>query len=131
MKNTKELSGEVFASAIDYLPRLMDGLRLAVEHFKQEHDQEGYLILRDASEGLTWFNQVFIGLPVIIPQGENIEDIKDNWAAYLEALTNTLAAIEKRDTPTICQALENEIIPFVRVVYERINSLQTNAQFDQ
>lgn len=131
MENLKKLSSEIFESAIDYLPRLIDGLSRASGHFKNNENLEGFQILSDANEGLMWFNQVVLGLPVLLPQGEDATDIQSRWQAYIEALNNALDSIEKMDVLTVSQLLENEIVPFIRLVYEKISSLKQEVQYTQ
>lgn len=131
MDDTKELSGEVFASALEYLPRLIDGLTKAADHFKKNETSAGLQILHDANEGLMWFNQVVLGLPVILPQGENTADVKNNWQPYLDSLKGLLVSIEKVDAAALNQTLESEIIPFIRLIYGKISRLPKENPYAQ
>ncbi|MCG9967986.1 hypothetical protein L9W92_07940 [Pelotomaculum terephthalicicum JT] len=131
MDDIKELSDEIFDSAMDYLPRLIDGLSRASDHFKKNENLNGFQILSDANEGLTWFNEVVLGLPVILPQGDNVTDIKTSWQPYMEALNSILESIENKDTHSVGQLLENEIVPFIRLVFEKISNLKPGTQYTQ
>ncbi|OPX81361.1 MAG: hypothetical protein A4E52_02222 [Pelotomaculum sp. PtaB.Bin013] len=131
MKDIKVLSKEIFESAMDYLPRLLDGLSRTSQHFKENENLEGYQILHNANEGLMWFNQVVLGLPVILPQGESAIDIEKNWNNYINALNNMLSSIESRDTDAISKVLENDIVPYIKLVYEKIRSLRQGTEYTQ
>lgn len=131
MENNRELSAEIFDTAMEYLPRLISGLEQASGYLKKEEKAKGLQMLSEAGEGLMWFNQVVLGLPVILPQGENTTDIRDNWQPYSEALKNTVDHIENNNEAAIVKTLENEIIPFIRMVYGKIGNLQTDNQYPQ
>ena len=125
MEDNKILAEEIFETAIEYLPRLIGGLEQASGFFKRKEAAKGFQLLGDASEGLTWFNQVVLGLPVILPQGENISDVRDRWQPYMNALQSTLDFMEANNTEEIIKNLDNEIIPFIRMIYGKIGNLQT------
>jgi len=125
MEDNKTLSAEIFETAMEYLPVLINGLEQASGYLQRDEPAKGFQILGEASDGLMWFSQVVQGLPVILPQGENTTDIRDNWQPYSAALESTLALIEKNDTTALANTLENEIIPFIRMVYGKIGNLQT------
>ena len=131
MEDNKILAEEIFETAMEYLPRLIDGLEQAAGFFKRKESAKGYQLLSDASDGLTWFNQVVLGLPVILPQGENISDVREKWQPYLEALQSTLDHIEKNDPEAIIKNLDNEIIPFIRMIYGKIGNLKTENPYPQ
>ena len=131
MEENKILAEEIFETAIEYLPRLIDGLEQASGFFKRKEAAKGFHMLGEASEGLTWFNQVVLGLPVILPQGENISDVRDKWQPYMDALQKVLDYMEKNDTDAIIKNLDNEIIPFIRMIYGKIGNLQTENTYPQ
>ncbi|MDF9409152.1 hypothetical protein L7E55_12430 [Pelotomaculum isophthalicicum JI] len=131
MKNIKELSTEIFESAMEYLPRLLDGLYRASVHFKNNECLEGYAILHDANEGLMWFNEVVQGLPVLLPQEEDTNNITTNWQRYINALNSMLPLIEKRDASALSKTLEDEIIPFIKIFYEKISNLKQRTEYLQ
>ena len=127
----KKLSLEIFESATDYLPRLLEGLHEASGHFTNNEYLEGYRILYDANEGLMWFNEVVQGLPVLMPQGENTFDVEKKWRPYINALNNILSFIEKGEGEFIGRVLEDEIIPFIKFIYDVISGLKQSSDFSQ
>ena len=129
MEDNRVLSNEIFETAREYLPRLINGLEKASEHFKEEDNAAGLHLLSEAGDGLSWFNQVVLGLPVIIPQGENTADISENWVPYLDALKSTLGNIEKMDTAAIAFSLDQEIIPFIKVVHGKIINMTRHIPY--
>ena len=131
MEDNKNLSSEIFETAMEYLPRLIDGLEQASGYFKRKENAKGFQLLGEASDGLMWFNQVVLGLPVILPQGENITDVRDNWKPYTDALQNTLDFIEKNNADEVAKNLDNEIIPFIRMIYGKIGNLQNENPYTQ
>ncbi|OPX92794.1 MAG: hypothetical protein A4E53_00347 [Pelotomaculum sp. PtaB.Bin104] len=131
VQDIKELSAEIFESALDYLPRLVNGLLQASNHFKGNEYTEGYQILQEASEGLMWFSEVVHGLPLLLPQGESMIDITENWQSYLNALNNILPSIEKGDGIALSRLLDNEVVPFIVLVYEIINNLKPGSEYSQ
>ncbi|OPX88179.1 MAG: hypothetical protein A4E53_02125 [Pelotomaculum sp. PtaB.Bin104] len=131
MKDNNELSAEVLESAIDYLPRLINGLTKASVYFNNDKPLEGYQILYDANEGLMWFNQVVQSLPILLPQGENAIEIENKWEPYLAALNSMLSSIENKDEIAISQTLENEIVPYIELVYQKINNLRRVFEYKQ
>jgi len=131
LKDKNDFSAEVFESAIEYLPRLIDGLEKASDNFKNNNALEGYLILHDANEGLMWFNQVVQGLPILLPQGENAVELEKKWEPYLAALNKMLSSIENKDEIAISQALEDEIVPYIILVYQKISNLKQGFAYKQ
>lgn len=131
MEDITNLSSEIFETAMEYLPRLIDGLEQASGYFKRKEQAKGFQLLGEASDGLMWFNQVVLGLPVILPQGENITDVRDNWQPYTEALQRTVDYIGKNDADAVAKNLDNEIIPFIRMIYGKIGNLQSDNTYTQ
>ncbi|UOF91407.1 hypothetical protein LSG31_03900 [Fodinisporobacter ferrooxydans] len=98
---------DTFQSAIEYLPRLIEGISQISEHFRSGAEGEGVKLYLQAEGGLNWNTQVFQNSLVFLPT----QTLQSLFVRYGEILNEILMAWKNQDYISVADLLEYELIP--------------------
>ncbi|MZP29466.1 hypothetical protein GTO91_07075 [Heliobacterium undosum] len=102
-----ELYREITESGIEYIPRLIEGLRQAAAYFRQGNDTRGIEAFSKAFDGLEWVAAVIEGLPKLQPVSPEGEET-------FQRISQTLSQLEEawafQDFVSIADLTEYELV---------------------
>lgn len=101
---------EALESLYDYSFRLIDGINVVVEDFRQQREDKGLKILPQIIEGLQWAIEVVFRTKYVFKEyGIEIEEEE-----IKNLLNELLDAVENQDYVLISDLLEYEIIELLK-----------------
>jgi hypothetical protein len=129
----RDLVRESLDDALDYAPRLANGLEEIALHFDRDELGTAEGKLADAAEGLDWLLRTFHYCSVLLAVGEEMSDpglskLKESLSAAVDQLG---ALHEKRSYPQMALAIRRDLLPNVKEFVthvRRLRSFVTSAQ---
>lgn len=131
MKKPLEVVLEGMVEAINYLPRLINGLETVTVKFQTNKINEGVGLFAQAIEGLNWFHTIIQGIINYIDSGLVDQSIQKNLAPqineYNSILNEVLGGWENEDYTLIGDLIEYELIPQIEnwnlTIHQILNQL--------
>lgn len=111
MKKPFEVVLEGMIEAINYLPRLVNGLRTIAVNFQTNAINEGIGLFAQAVEGLNWLHKIVQGIVNYIDADLIDQDLVSQINEYNLVLNEVLNGWKNEDYILIGDLLEYELIP--------------------
>jgi hypothetical protein len=129
----RDLVRDSLDNALNYAPRLTNGLEEIALHFDRNELGTAEGKLADAAEGLDWLLHVFHHCSALLAVGEEADDaglakLKESLAASVDRL-NSLH--EEKQYPKMGHSIRQDLLPQVNELaarVRRLRSLVTSAQ---
>lgn len=110
------LQREVYATAADYLPKLIRTANLVVSEFREAEQEDTRDLFDQVVNGINWVLDVYNHSPSSLYRGQESGEKED-----LEKMVLRLSqAISRNNKSEMANSLSDDLIPFLQAFHEEI-----------